>query len=214
MAHVHAISGYTVNDLRDDLNRRFFPHAAKQPAYVPWTHKDTIFCKIASKIRADQVTWIGANDIIKRFNQQLQLTLMFQLQEKLYECGARNFIFFTVPPFDRTPWGAYSPLLIRLIPGRTKDPIYDRIIQWNAELTSLTNTFRNTHKDARVGLFSTGVSWEKMLENPKNYGFTDDISACASRECMWNTDVTPPIHPTFAVHNVLAEDLARFLETY
>jgi len=52
-----------------------------------------------------QVTWIGTNDIMKQLNTEYQLSLMFQLQDRLYNLGARNFVFFTVPPFDRTPWG-------------------------------------------------------------------------------------------------------------
>jgi len=53
-----------------------------------------------------------------------------------------------------------------------------------------------------------------MLENPGEFGFRDDHSACASRECMWNIDENPAMHPTFGMHHVMAEDLARFLETY
>ena len=52
-----------------------------------------------------KVTWIGTNDVMKSLNTEYQLSLMFQLQDRLYNLGARNFIFFTVPPFDRTPWG-------------------------------------------------------------------------------------------------------------
>jgi len=88
------------------------------------------------------------------------------------------------------------------------------INQWNTELTKFTDAFRDKHRGARVGLFSTGPSWEKMLENPGQFGFRDDHSACASRECMWNIDENPAIHPTFGMHHVMAEDVARFLETY
>lgn len=78
----------------------------------------------------------------------------------------------------------------------------------------LTKAFQNKHRDARVGLFSTGPSWEKILENPKKYGYKDDISACDSDACIWNTDEHPAMHPKYGVHRVLAEDLAKFLETY
>lgn len=42
---------------------------------------------------------------MKWLNTEYQLSLMFQLQDRVYNLGARNFVFFTVPPFDRTPWG-------------------------------------------------------------------------------------------------------------
>ena len=101
-----------------------------------------------------------------------------------------------------------------LISGREQDLFHNRINEWNTQLTKLTNGFRNKHRDARVGLFSTGSSWEKMLENPWKFGFRDDHSACTSRECMWNIDEDPPIHPTFGMHHVMAGNLSRFLETY
>jgi len=34
-----------------------------------------------------------------------QLTFMFQRQESLYQAGARNFVFFSLPPVERSPWG-------------------------------------------------------------------------------------------------------------
>jgi hypothetical protein len=53
----------------------------------------------------DLVTWIGINDINRWMDPQAQMTLLFQLQEDLYEAGARNFVYFKVPPFDRSPQG-------------------------------------------------------------------------------------------------------------
>jgi phospholipase/lecithinase/hemolysin len=81
-------------------------------------------------------------------------------------------------------------------------------------LTNMVNAFRQQHTDIRVGLFHTGPTWEKILKNPRKYGFMDGESACGSRECVWNTDVEPPLHPTFGVHRILAEDIAEFLETF
>jgi len=101
-----------------------------------------------------------------------------------------------------------------LISGRAQLPFSKRIDQWNNQLSVFTKGFQNKHKDARVGVFETGPSWEKILENPPLYGYRDDISACQSNDCMWNTDEDPAMHPKFGVHRVLAQDLAEFLETY
>jgi len=51
------------------------------------------------------VTWIGINDVSYMRNPPDQLRSLFQLEDQLYAAGARNFIFLTVPPFDRSPWG-------------------------------------------------------------------------------------------------------------
>jgi hypothetical protein len=34
-----------------------------------------------------------------------QVKELFEIQELLYEVGARNFLFFNLPPIDRTPAG-------------------------------------------------------------------------------------------------------------
>jgi hypothetical protein len=49
------------------------------------------------------VTWIGIDDLEQRLDPVTQLTLLFDLEEDLYGVGARHFVFFTVPPFDRVP---------------------------------------------------------------------------------------------------------------
>jgi len=57
------------------------------------------------------VTWIGINDVTYLRNPPDQLRSLFQIQDQLYAAGARNFVFLTVPPFDRSTWGTNPPLL-------------------------------------------------------------------------------------------------------
>jgi len=67
--------------------------------------------------------WIGINDCQQGQDEQAQLTQFFQLQEKLYKHGARNFVFLNVPPFDRSPACTFPPfaLSVNLLP-RTLPP--------------------------------------------------------------------------------------------
>jgi len=52
------------------------------------------------------VIWIGVNDVGMGYDPQKQLKLLFEVQvELLYNAGARNFVFFNVPPTDRSPAG-------------------------------------------------------------------------------------------------------------
>jgi len=49
------------------------------------------------------VTWVGINDGGHRLDPYGQLMVLFDLEEALYQVGARHFVFFTVPPFERVP---------------------------------------------------------------------------------------------------------------
>jgi len=49
------------------------------------------------------VTWVGINDGGHGLDPHRQLSVLFDLEESLYRVGARHFVFFTVPPFERVP---------------------------------------------------------------------------------------------------------------
>ena len=49
--------------------------------------------------------WFGINDMGIGYNPQNQLKALFEAQDSLYDAGARNFVFFNVPPTDRSPAG-------------------------------------------------------------------------------------------------------------
>lgn len=57
------------------------------------------------------VTQIGINDCGMGLDARKQIQLLFQIQDTLYETGARNFLFLTVPPADRSPAGIIFFLL-------------------------------------------------------------------------------------------------------
>jgi hypothetical protein len=54
------------------------------------------------------VTWIGLNDIDRGLNITSQLTKYFEVQETLYNAGARTFLFMKLPPVDRSPFGTLN----------------------------------------------------------------------------------------------------------
>src|SRR5579859_7895047 len=55
------------------------------------------------------VTFVGINDVSKNLNVTTQMSLYFSLQSSLYQAGTRNFVFYNVPPFDRTAFGNQLP---------------------------------------------------------------------------------------------------------
>lgn len=51
------------------------------------------------------VIWVGVNDCGMGLNAIRQLSVLFALHDRLYAVGARNFVYFNVPPTDRSPAG-------------------------------------------------------------------------------------------------------------
>jgi hypothetical protein len=60
-----------------------------------------------SSARLILVTWIGINDLSFVPDLKTDITVLFETAEHLYSCEARQFIFFNVPPLERTPQGTY-----------------------------------------------------------------------------------------------------------
>jgi len=56
--------------------------------------------------RINAVTWVGINDLLRFYDTNQQLTKLFELQDLLYQTGARNFLFFNIPPYNRAPIGS------------------------------------------------------------------------------------------------------------
>ena len=84
-----------------------------------------------------------------------------------------------------------------------------RINEWNVELARRVDLFGREHEDSSVFLFDANSVFKKVLDNPRDYDFLDADQACVTRQCMW----TDKIHPSSPMHKILAEDLARFLNT-
>lgn len=109
----------------------------------------------------------------------------------------------------------YSPLaaLISENGGETNggyaidDGLQSRIIEWNTRLEEYAAAFRARHCSASVSIFDTSALMNKVLDNPAKYGFKDSLSSCHTDECIWYDG----IHITFAMHKILAHDIANFL---
>jgi phospholipase/lecithinase/hemolysin len=91
--------------------------------------------------------------------------------------------------------------------ARGAERLHIRIAEWNADLVHLVNAFHQRHSDSFLAIYDTSIVFNEVLDNPTKYGFKDADSECQTKECIWNDD----LHPTFAFHKLLAEDLATFL---
>jgi hypothetical protein len=103
LVHDFAVGGDTVQGVEAQVRDRFLPYAGQKPDWATWKEGDSLFRTSFISLWLTLVTWIGINDVNGWLDPQAQMTLLFQLQENLYEVGARNFVYFKVPPFERSP---------------------------------------------------------------------------------------------------------------
>ena len=134
-----------------------------------------------------------------------QLTLFFAAQEKLYNAGARNFIFFTVPPFHRSPIG-YASICSVLMIGTHNKALVTRIEEWNEMLATRSKTFHERFADISLAIYDAYWVFNRILNNPRENGFRDAVSICYEG-CIWHDH----IHPTAKVHELLAAGLSALL---
>jgi phospholipase/lecithinase/hemolysin len=151
-----------------------------------------------------EVTWVGVNDCAIGLDPATQLRKFYQVQESLYEAGARNFVFFNVPPTDRSPAGKFSRA--SLIIGRDSNSLRSQIGDWNVALAELATRFRQFHTDVDVLVYDVAALFAEVLDHPTKYGFRN-ASSYGGEDCVW-LDI---LHPTSAMHKVIAADVARFL---
>jgi phospholipase/lecithinase/hemolysin len=88
-----------------------------------------------------------------------------------------------------------------------EDGLQSRIIEWNTRLEEFAAAFRARHCSVSVSIYDTSALMNKVLDDPEKYGFKDSLSSCHSEECIWYDG----IHITFAMHKILAHDIANFL---
>lgn len=65
--------------------------------------------------------WIGVNDVGMGLNPTKQLKVLFEAHDLLYNAGARNFVYFNVPPTDRSPAGMLIVLSTKIQRVQARD---------------------------------------------------------------------------------------------
>ncbi|PPR03635.1 hypothetical protein CVT24_007751 [Panaeolus cyanescens] len=120
------------------------------------------------------------------------MTSLFNQQQKLFNKGARNFLFIDVPPIHLTP----------AVPNRPSamNSCLNRVNSWNAALRDALHDFCSSHEDA---LFSANRVFNNLLDNPDKFGF----AAEPEQSDIW----VDHIHPTSKVHDVVARSIGEFL---
>ncbi|GKT51178.1 acetylesterase [Colletotrichum spaethianum] len=210
----------TVLTLKDQV-QTLFAGAYASRADPVWSGADSVFA-----------FWIGINDIGNSYWNGAEATSALNakivdvyrgLAKELYEAGARNFVWLTVPPVDRTPMllveNADAQKLAREdildFNGRVND-MARNVMGWEGANTWVVDTngmFNSVLDD--VGKFEA----TRGLKNTTGYceayenGTDADntlIESCTYRvnEYFWlNT-----LHPTYPIHDAVAETVSAALE--
>ncbi|KAE9409646.1 hypothetical protein BT96DRAFT_872295 [Gymnopus androsaceus JB14] len=183
----YAIGGNTINGVASQVKEQFLgPNCVgTKPQWAPWESNNTLF-----------VTWVGINDCAFNKEHENNISKLFDLQEQLYQAGARNFLFIDVPPIHRSP--AISP--------RRAEMASVSYHNWNDGLRSGLNTFAQSHQDTSLFLFSSYATFDHMLDNYKDYGFTQEDVREPFR-AIW----CDQLHPKSKVHDILAFNIYSFL---
>ncbi|KIM32948.1 carbohydrate esterase family 16 protein [Serendipita vermifera MAFF 305830] len=190
--------GSGIKSLTDQTND-FLNYEVQGKAYYPgWTAADSLFS-----------VWIGINDIGSTysnsgsrpaFNTQL-LNRYFELVTSMYNAGARNFLFLTVPPVDRSPL-----MLGNSASARSAEKTV--ILDYNSQLKTLAASFASSHPDVTYQVYDTQTIFTTVLDRPSSYGLKDATSYGSGSDVAWcNT-----YHPSPAFHLQIAKDLAPLIK--
>lgn len=211
----------TVLTVVQQVEDEYLPTYAGSPAIAPWGPKDTLFA-----------VFIGINDVGNSYSEGVPTTStlnskIFQvysdLVQKLYDSGARNFLFLNVPPVER------SPLTKAQGAAAVTEEAAD-LAAFNTGISNLTATLKATHADTNVFSFDTHALFNTVLDDPSSFPQTSiyknttdyciayengtaandtfDLSCgIPVNEYFWlNT-----LHPTYPMHNVLAQEVSMLL---
>jgi len=159
--------------------------------------------------------WFGINDMMNKlwmvywkeisvtpeeFDVQLTDT-MYSIVEKIYSHGARNFMFFNLPPMEKYPW--YIDEVWDVLPSYVKN--------YNENIDRIVKKFHDNYPKANVFLFNAHEEFNYLIENKEQFNITDVTGFPENGENSdsflwrdWN-------HPTQRIQKMIAEEIDEFL---
>ncbi|KAL1601714.1 hypothetical protein SLS60_006629 [Paraconiothyrium brasiliense] len=166
--------------------------------------------------------WIGINDIndlaklrgrnatFAPLYERVQIR-QFELVQRVYDLGYRNFLFMNLPPLDRGPSPSVNASMVS---------------SFNSILNSHADGFTEGHKDATVLQFDVNSVLNGVLDHYADYGFKNVTNFCPGYnqpDVLSNPDkygCTPldtyfwynSGHLTSKTHKVFTRELAKFLK--
>ncbi|TGJ84307.1 hypothetical protein E0Z10_g4460 [Xylaria hypoxylon] len=154
--------------------------------------------------------WCGINDVGEPFWDGISspidtiLDRYFGLLDTLYAKGLRNYVLFTVPPFDRAPAIIYES-------ATRVASLHSDIQTYNTKLATRLSKFKSAHTDVTAQIFDTTPTFKTILDNPTAYGAPD--ATCVNgngKSCLW----ADTYHPGLVIHEYLAKALVKAVKFF
>lgn len=211
-----------VSSITDQVKYEWYPAYASKPASAPWKSSDTLFA-----------FFDGINDVGNSYGKGNATTtplyveifgIYAELVEIAYEAGGRNFAFLNVPPVDRSP--------LTIAQGASAQALEKAAIaDWNCLIKDMAKKLKSTHPDANVFTVDAWLAFTEVLDRPSSFPQTalykNTTNYCVVYEYGTSTtDYFDPscgipvneyfwlnsLHPTYPMHDVLAEVVAKQLK--
>ncbi|PQE17017.1 carbohydrate esterase family 16 protein [Rutstroemia sp. NJR-2017a BBW] len=152
--------------------------------------------------------WIGVNDVgnawyASNWSSLSQTIINRYIQEAatLYAGGARNFLFLTVPPIQRTPSVLQQSTSVQQQEGAA-------VQRYNQLLGQAVTAFKGNYTGVQTWVYDTTGPFNTALNNPTAYGAKD--ATCYNSDgvsCLWWNDY----HPGLAIHKLVAQGVAALV---
>lgn len=198
-----AIVSYGIPEIRSLKQQTddFLAFDASGKQYYPgWKSSNSLFS-----------FWIGINDINISYTRngsytefdKVLLNRYFELVQSIYNVGARDFLFLTIPPVERTPFMLTTP-----VANRTLE--HEVIADYNQQLLRKVSSFAASHRDVTVKVYDTRPIFNAVLDHPSNYGIVDAVSYGNGSDVAWCNGY----HPSSAFHFQIAKEVAKLIKKY
>jgi phospholipase/lecithinase/hemolysin len=169
----------------------FSDNLAAKPSYAPWTSSNTLFA-----------VWIGVNDVGNAWYASNWATLAPQIVARyfsqvqiLYNAGARNFVFLSVPPIQRTPLDLTDT-------AADQASIAAAVVTYNNLIANNLATFKSSNSEVKAWIYDTAPPFNTVLDNPTAYGAPDNTCVNADGlSCLWYNNY----HPGQKIHDLVAK---------
>ncbi|KAG4424869.1 hypothetical protein IFR04_002029 [Cadophora malorum] len=209
-----------VFSIADQVQNQWFPTYAGKPASTPWSSKDTLFAIFDGINDVGNSWWLADTATL---NAKI-FAVYRGLVDQLYYAGGRNFAFLNVPPVDR------SPLALANTADQQALEKAD-ILAWNKLVVDMANKIKDEKPDVNIFLVDSYKYFTEVLDKPKKYKQTalykNTTAYCADyqngtpatdtfiascgvpvNQYFWLNS----LHPTYPMHDVLAEQVALQLK--
>ncbi|KAI5861427.1 carbohydrate esterase family 16 protein [Durotheca rogersii] len=217
----------TVLSVRQQVEDEFTPAytgaSPRAPSAPRWTGADSLFA-----------FWIGINDVGNTYGSGPDawpslysriFSVYAGLVAKLYDAGARNFVFLNVPPVDRSPLTVGQG-------QRAAEQERAAIADWNGRVADLAAALKSNHTEqVNVWLYDTNESFGRVIDNPTAFpqtaGLKNTTAYCTAYQNGTPTQdtLTPScgvavneyfwlnnLHPTYPIHELVAKEVVDKLE--